>query len=293
MKFIQQDSNTKYYQIEATRIIAIISVVIYHMLVESGWFLTEGEALIAIKPVSIMMAILMFDSGFVHGIKEEFESQGSLNKSTYYSYIKKRFLRLYIGYYLAYTAVYITKFISKYPMTITPYTLFFDLTNTWGLFFGVTGEIWGPGWFLCALFWLSVLYPFVRRLMSIRMTYVYIIITFSFCFIVFFFFTAYHVTYFHPFAWIPEFFGGVLLGRHTALKGTRPKPATTGFQKIIIKMGSRTYPIYLAHIVPILLLSYRPPIWEYIIAIIGILILSEAFYRILKLIDNLRKRNKG
>jgi len=293
MMLIQQDRNAIDYQIEATRIIAIISTVIYHMILESGWFLTEGEALIAIKPVAIFMAILMFDSGFVHGIKEEFESQSSLNKSTYFSYIKKRFLRLYIGFYLAYTAVFITKFISRYPMTITPYTLFFDLTNTWGLFFGTSGEIWGIGWFLCAIFWLSVLYPFIRRLLSISLIYVYIIITLSLCFVVFFFFTAFHVAYFHPFAWIPEFFGGVLLGRHTALKGTRPKLATTRFQKIIIKMGARTYAIYLAHMIPIVILSYRPPIWEYIIAAIGVLILSEAFYRLLKLFDNLRKGNKG
>ena len=293
MTFIQHDSNTIDYQIEATKIIAIISIIVYHTLLEAGWFLTQAEALTAIKPFTITIAVLMFDSGFVHGLKEEFESQGSLNKSTYFSYIKKRFLRLYIGYYLAYTAVFITKFISSQPMTITPYTLFFDLTNTWGIFLGRTGEIWEVGWFLCALFWLSVLYPFVRRLMSIRMTYVYIIITISFCFIVFFFFAAFHVAYFHPFAWIPEFFGGVLLGRYTALRGTRPKLATTRFQKIIIKMGARTYPVYLAHMVPILLLSYRPPIWEYIIAVIGILILSEAFYRLLKLIDSLRKRNKA
>ena len=293
MSIIKQHSNRIDYQIEATRIIAITSIIIYHILFEAGWFLTQGEALTVVKPFTIAIAILMFDSGFVHGLKEEFESQGSLNKSTYFSYIKRRFLRLYIGYYLAYTAVFITKFITNQPMTITPFTLFFDLTNTWGIFFGRASEIWEVGWFLCALFWLSVLYPFVRRLMSIRLTYTYIIITLSFCFIVFFFFTAYHVAYFHPIAWIPEFFGGVLLGRYTALKGTRPKPATTRFQKIIVKMGARTYSVYLAHMVPILLLSFRPPIWEYIIAVIGILILSEAFYRLLKLIDNLRKRNKG
>lgn len=253
----------------------------------------EEDSLFVIKPFAFVIVILMFDSGFVHGMKEEFESKGSLNKATYFSYIKKRFLRLYIGYLLAYTAVFITKFISNYPMTITPYTLFFDLTNTWGLFFGISGEIWGVGWYLGATFWMSVLYPFVRRLLSIRKTYVYIFITLSLFFVLFFFFTAYHVAYFHPLAWIPEFFGGVLLGRYTALKGTRPKPATTRFQKIIVKMGARTYPIYLAHMAPIFLLSFRPPIWEFIIATIGILILSEAFYRLLKQVDKLRKRNKS
>ncbi|MHA2288463.1 MAG: acyltransferase family protein [Promethearchaeota archaeon] len=293
MAITQQNCDSNDYQIEATRIVAIISTVAYHMLVETGVFLTEGQTFIALQLASIWMAVLMFDSGFVHGIKEEFESQGSLNKSTYFAYIKKRFLRLYIGFYLAYTAVFIAKFISNYPMTITPFTLFFDLTNTWGLFFGRTGEIWGAGWFLGALFCLSVLYPFIRRLLSIRITYVYIIITLSFCFIVFFFFTDNHVAYFHPIAWIPEFFGGVLLGRHTASKGTRPKPATTRFQRIIVKMGARTYPIYLAHMIPIVLLSYRPPIWEYILATIGVLILSETFYRLLKLLESLRNKKKG
>jgi uncharacterized membrane protein len=43
---------------------------------------------------------------------------------------------------------------------------------------------------------------------------------------------------------------------------------------------------------PIFLLSFRPPIWEFIIATIGILILSEAFYRLLKQVDNLRKRRE-
>ena len=176
MNFNRQDNSTNDYQIEATRIVAIVYPVIFHMLVETGAFLTEGDAFIALQIGAIMMAIFMFDSGFVHGIKEEFESQGSLNKSTYFSYIKKRFLRIYIGFYLAYTAIFITKFISNYPMTITPFTLFFDLTNTWGLFFGRAGEIWSEGWFLCAIFWVSFLYPFIRRLLSISAIYAYIII---------------------------------------------------------------------------------------------------------------------
>lgn len=287
----QQENIPFDYQIEITRIIAIISTVAFHMLVETGGFLTEGQTFIALQLASIWIAVLMFDSGFVHGIKDEFEVQGSLNKSTYFTYLKKRFIRLFIGFYLAYFAIFITKFISKYPMTITPFTLFFDLTNTWGLFFGRTGEIWGEGWFLGALFWLSVLYPFIRRLYSIKKTFVYIIITFSFCFIVFFFFTNNQVAYFHPIAWIPEFFGGFLLGRYTSLKGTRPKPVTTRFQMIVIKIGARTYPIYLAHMIPIVLLSYRPPIWGYVIVTISIVLLSEAFYRLLKLIECMRKRN--
>jgi len=286
--------------IEVIRIICIVIVVFSHSLLYSGLFTVLGSIYLFI-PVGICMAIFLFCSGYVHGLKDEFETAESLTKTTYFTHVKNRFLRIYIGYYIALGSIFIAKLIVGYPMNnLTPFALFLDLTNLSGLLTGSMGVIWQEGWFLCALFWLSVLYPLLRRLFSINNNYIFLIVAIIVPVRILIALTPYSViSYCHPLAWLPEFCLGIQIGRLVLGRGG-VKPETTKKQKIINMLGARVYSVYLAHstalvflTVHIFYISTPPTFWEYFLAIAGVIILAEAFYRLLNQIDKKKTINNN
>ena len=297
----ESDNKSFDYRIEAIRIVIMLAVVAAHMYLYTIWlgkrnivtFLLNNmnlSGLYIFLSIAFCMGILIFFSGFVYGIRNYFED--SLTKEAYVEHIKKRFLRLYPSYYLALFTVFIAKVIVCYPMKLTPISIILDLTNIWSLFFiSPGGDIWAEGWFIAAVFWLAVIYPFIRRLMENNKKYIYILILFGFSFKIFLIIIGLSgYAYTHPFAWLGEFCWGILYGKNISEKGKSLRLAETKTKKAIIKMGARVLPMYLAHSAVIVFISFRPPFWEYIVAFIFILLLSEIFYRLLDYKDKILKK---
>ncbi len=293
------------WRTEKNRVIIIIIVVLSHMFLYSGLVgkgnMVEyvmnwdnfGHVAIFFAPVGISMGLLIYISGHMYGRKKEFEEPESLNKVSYFAHVKKRFIRLYTGYYIALFLVFIAKLISNFPMNITPLSLIFELTNLWGMILGTGGSIWPEGWFISTIFWLSVLYPFIRRLMVIDKRYVYFIIAITWL-IRYSLFAFVLITqnirfgsylYCHPLSWIGEYCLGLVMGKSDLDNGTGSTPAKTKNQKIFVKMGARVFPLYLVHSAVIVFISFRAPFWEYIIASFCIVLLAEGVYRLLKIIN--------
>jgi len=295
-EIIQKGRNKKRmdWRIELARIPSIIVVVIVHMQLDSEWI--NGTTMPQNFLLYIAMGVFMFASGFVQGLKNEFNSPGTITKNSYLKYIKKRALRLYIGYYLALGAVFLSRIIAYYviskpfPYVPTPWTIFLDLTGTWGLFsIGGCGGIWPPGWFICAIFLISLLYPFLRRLNSNNKKYLLLIIGITITIRIIVALTLYNPAYFFPYSWISEFTIGMMIGDWSRRTGG-PPIITKNYQKTIIKLGARVWPMYLCHIVPIVWISYLAGIWEFVIIFTIILPLTEVYRRLLNFINRKIKK---
>jgi len=291
---ITQKTKRMDWRIELIRIPAILAVVIVHMQLESGWI--NGSTMPQNFILYIAMAMFMYASGFVQGLKNEFSNPGDINKKSYFKYIKKRFLKLYIGYYLAFGTVFLSRLFAYYiinkpfPLIYTPWSLFLDLTGTWGLFTTCgCGGIWPPGWFICAIFMISLIYPFLRRLSSINKIYIYVVMAIAIVMRIILAITLYNPAYFFPFSWITEFSIGMLFGKWSDSTGG-PPVVSKRYQKVIIKLGARVWPMYLSHIVPIVWISYLAGFWEFFIIFIIIFPLTELFHRILIIINKKIKK---
>ncbi|MBD3227642.1 MAG: acyltransferase family protein [Candidatus Lokiarchaeota archaeon] len=282
---VSKKSTVMDWRIELARIPPVIIVVIIHMLLDSRWIGSHTS------PFNIMlfvsMAVFFYASGFVHGLKKEFDSPETLNKSIYFKFVKKRFLRLYIGYYLALGTVLLSRIIAYYtinqpfPFEFTPLTIFLDLVSGWGFTLSGCGGVWPPGWFICAIFMISLIYPFLRIIHSINKIYLYLIIIITIIVRIWVAITLYNPAYFFPFAWIAEFSIGMLIGISSKSSGGPPKP-TKKYQKRIITIAKRVWPMYICHIVPIVFISYLAPLWEFILIFTTIFPLTEAYYRIIE-----------
>ena len=293
---------------QAIRIFSIFFVVVGHMFFTTGYLLNDAiaEPLIWLGGVAIGAFIMC--SGYVHGLKDEFNKPGSLNRSTFVKFFKGRFFRLYIGYYLALIAVLIAKLLAGFsisfsatgivwgnanPIVISPLSLVLDLTCTWPLFTAATGGIWCEGWFICAIMVLSFAYPVFRRLYSMNRYYLYSIMIALFLVRLFFiFFINANYAYFFPFAWTAEFSFGIILGDRVRRSGG-PKPPSASYQRIIITAAERVWPLYLFHMVVIVFMTTpllyggqpRAPYWEFLIAVAAILVVTECFHRMLGVIN--------
>ncbi len=283
---------------EVMRIPSIFVVVVGHMLFETGYLVNDARnPLVWLGGLAI--GVFIACSGYVHGLKDEFNKPGSLNRTIYWKFFKTRFLRLYIGYYLALLVIFIAKLLSGYPvvfstgpltnvtwpMTITPISLVLDLTCMWPLFTGLYGGIWPAGWFVSVMMILSLAYPFLRRLYSLNKNYLYLIaiVTLIARFYVIICVNA-NYAYFFPFAWTAEFSAGIMLGNRVGMKGG-PNPPSASYQYMIIKMAARVWPLYLFHMAVIVFMTTYAPSLEFLIATLAVLILAEIFYRILEKIN--------
>ncbi|MBD3230486.1 MAG: hypothetical protein GF329_20065 [Candidatus Lokiarchaeota archaeon] len=296
------------WTIELARIPATLTIIFGHMFLYSQW-LPSGHWLGF--PIPIAIGIFMYCSGYVNGLKNKFSAPGTLTLSKYGNYVKNRFIRLYIGYYLALTSVFIARLVSgslvnpDILVNITPWTLFMDLTSTWSVFdpgaviassMGA-GSIWSEGWFIGANFLVSLLYPILNRLMSKNRIYIYLIfISFASLRVSIILyailsgnlmFTIY--AYFTWFAWIDVYTLGLILGdKYRITKGI--PIVKTKFQRLIVRIGIRTWPMYLTHIIPIVFISKFAAPYEFIIIFLIILPLTELYYRILKKIYTFIKK---
>ena len=275
------------WRVEMARIPSIIAVVIVHILLHSEWI---GNTTMPYNLfLYVAMAVFMFSSGYVRGLKKEFNTPGTPNISTYGKFVENRFIRLYIGYFLALGSVFLARvlayYIIKKPIDVTPISIILDLTDTWNLFQPVgCGGIWPPGWFICAIFLVSLIYPFLRKLKSINKIYIYIIIGITLFFRILVALSPNpNPAYFFPFSWITEFSIGMMIGEWVNTTGGPPEN-TRKYQKVIIKLGSRVWAMYLCHIVPIIFISYHAQFWECVIIFIVMFPLTELYYRLLKFI---------
>ncbi len=96
----------------------------------------------------------------------------------------------------------------------------------------------------------------------------------------------YKFAYFFSFFWTTEFIIGMLFGDNRSKRiGI---PVVNGqIKKIIIKMGNRVWPLYLAHMALISILPLFTPWWMCVSLIPFILLLTEGYYHLLNKIYNL------
>lgn len=284
------------WRIELARIPPMIIVVIVHMLLDSGY----------IKPnilspfdwaLFFSMATFFYISGHVQGLKNEYEASGSITKKGYLQHVKSRFLRLYPGYYIALISVYfarITAFLLVGKVFImTPWGLLLDLTSLISILgvFGTEGAIWPIGWFIFALFCIHLLYPFIRRIITAKKIYFYVLIVSAIALRISFLFYLPIAAYFFPLSWLVEFMVGIMIGRWSASTGGPTKPRKK-YQKIIIKASSRIWPMYLAHMIPIVFITpgASASLLELVIIFIAVIIMSEIYYWLLKKTNKLIDR---
>lgn len=287
---------------EALRVPAIFIIVVGHMLMFTGWLTNDARhPLVWLGGAAII--IFMACAGYVHGLKDEFNTHGSLTVRNYLKFFKGRFLRLYIGYYLALIVVLIAKLNAGYsihfstteplifghsnPILITPTSLVLELSCTWPIFTLNIGGIWPEGWFICAMMFLSLMYPLLRRIYSINKYYLYfiIVITLIARFITIIFINANYAFYF-PFAWMAEFSLGIIIGANICKKGG-VSPPNKSYQRSIISAASRVWPFYLFHMAPVVFMPKLAPIEWFVLMIIPIIGLAEIFHRILTIINKL------
>jgi len=285
---------------EAIRVPSIFVIVAGHMLFFTGYLLNDAR-----NPLvwcgGLAIGAFMACSGYVHGLKDEFNRSGTLNRSNYIKYFKSRFLRLYIGYYLAVIVVFIAKLMAGFsvefsttgelvygvsnPIYITPASLLLDITCMWPLFTANLGGIWPEGWFVCAILILSLAYPIFRRIYSINKNYLYAIMVIIIIvrLVVIVFINANYAYYF-PFAWTAEFCLGMIIGNKVCRSGG-PTPPSTPYQRLIISAAARVWPIYLFHMAAIVFMPEFAPIKDFFLTILVVVILTEIFYRILGIIN--------
>ncbi|MBD3227643.1 MAG: hypothetical protein GF329_05590 [Candidatus Lokiarchaeota archaeon] len=288
---IKKSENFIDWRIEFARIPPMIAIIIVHMLLNADYI---SPSILSPFDWSLFISITVFFyiSGHVQGLQYEYEEPGSLTKSEYIKHVKDRFLRLYPGYYLALISVFIAKvlawiFVNK-PLIITPWGLLLDLSSLTPILgiFGTEGAIWTVGWFVFAMFIVHLIYPFIRRLLSKGERNFYIIIIASITFRILLAIFIPPAAYFFPLAWLTEFTIGIKVGKWSATGGHKPP---NKFQKIIIKMGKRIWAVYLIHMAPIAFITSgaTASILEFVIIFIVIIILSELFYRLLKIVNGI------
>ncbi|MHA1232321.1 MAG: acyltransferase family protein [Candidatus Helarchaeota archaeon] len=261
------------YRIELAKFISIVIVVILHLLVITQWFIEDNW--FQTWPVVFAIGCFMYCSGYVHGLKNEFTKPSDVSPSKYFSFLKKRFTRLYIGYYIGLILVLIVKLILSYPITITTWTIFLDITGFWPLIVGDMGGIWPYGWFVCSIFMLNIIYPFIKVM---KRRYLALIIGLTVFLRIFVFLSAYpEPAYYFPFSWLTEFSVGILFGDNRRRQG-KLSWKHSQFNIYVIKMGKRIWPLYLVHIPPILFLPLYPSLWECLIVIFIIAIMTEILY---------------
>ncbi|TFF89162.1 MAG: hypothetical protein EU549_01590 [Promethearchaeota archaeon] len=281
------------WRIELARIPPMVAIIIVHMLLNAE-YITPNILSPFDWSLFISLAAFFYISGYVQGLKDEYEEPGSLDKSEYIKHVKDRFLRLYPGYYIALASVFLAQvlaqiFVNK-PLIITPWGLFLDLTSLTPILgiFGTEGAVWPIGWFVFAMFTIHLLYPIIRRLISKNNRNFYIIIALSIIFKIFLAIFIPIAAYFFPLSWLAEFTIGIKIGIWSASEPRNSKP-TKKFQKLFIKMGKRIWAVYLIHMAPIAFITTgaSASILECIIIFIAIIILSELFYRLLRKINRL------
>jgi len=291
---------------EAIRIVCILLIVIGHMVTYTGYITNDlGDPLIWIAGSAV--GIFMICASYVQSLKDEFNKPGSLNPRSYWKFFKNRFLRLYIGYWLALIVVFVTKLTAGFtfvyassgltiggsakaiPVIISPESLVLDLTCMWPMVTGVLGGIFPEAWFICAIMILSLVYPFLRRLYSINPKYLYLIIVITLLFrILIAFFSNPNYAFHFPFAWTAEFSVGIILGARLFNKGG-PAPPSALYKQIFIRIASRVWPIYLLHMAAIVYMptGQTASVQDFILTVVFIIILVEFFVRILTDINNL------
>ncbi len=282
---------------EAIKIFSVWIIIAAHMLLDTGYIINEVTTpFFWLAGVAIVAFFAC--SGYTQGLKDEFNKPGSLNRTTYWKYFKTRFLRLYIGYYLALLVIFGAKLLAKYPVTfhpddfnqpypvtITPLSLVLDLTCMWPVFTGKSGGIWPEGWFVSVMIMFSLVYPFFRRLNSIKKNYFYLIVIVA---LIAKFYVLICVSpeyaYYFPFAWTAEFSLGIIIGNKTLAKGG-PKPPTAPYQFTVISVGARVWPLYLFHMIAVVFMTTYALFPEFLLTVLVILLLAEIFYRILERIN--------
>ncbi|NVM53113.1 MAG: acyltransferase family protein, partial [Candidatus Helarchaeota archaeon] len=225
---------------DVLRLFSIVIIVLGHMLFYTGYLLNDPR-----NPVvwlgGVAIGLFFACSGYVHSLKDEFNKPGSLNLSTYGKFLKKRFLRLYIGYYLALFVVLIAKLLSgitiefsttaplqfgfQHHIIITPTSLILDLTCMWPLFTTKLGGIWPEGWFICSMLILSLCYPLLRRLHSIKKIYLYLVMIIAlivrFTLLTLGIYTGILIlatyAFYFPFAWTAEYSLGIIAGNRVGM----------------------------------------------------------------------------
>ncbi len=287
---------------QAIRVFAIFIVVVGHMLTYTGYIVNDAR-----NPIvwlgGIAIGVFMACAGYVHGLKDEFNKPGSLNGKTYMGFVKKRFFRLYIGYYLAIGVVVVAKLWAGYTIAfsataplefglqrdiiITPASIALDLSCMWPLLTMNLGGLWPEGWFICAMMILSLSYPILRRIYSINKNYLYIIMIALFSFRLF---VIIHpalnanYAYYFPFAWTAEFSLGIIIGDRICKKGG-PSPPSAKWQRIINKAAERVWPLYLFHMSAVVFMPDYAPLKDFLLTILVFLILTEIFHQILSRVN--------
>jgi hypothetical protein len=172
---------------------------------------------------------------------------------------------------------------------ITGWGLLLDLTSLISILgvFGVEGAVWPVGWFIFALFSIHLLYPFIRRIITMKKIYFYVLIISVIALRISFIFYLPIAAYFFPLSWLAEFMVGIMIGRWSVSTGGHPKPRER-YQKIIIKAGSRVWPMYLSHMIPIAFITTyaSAALLELVTIFISIIIISEIYFWLLKKTDN-------
>jgi len=282
---------------ELVRLLSITVVIIFHIefytqTLENNY----SNPLVLLGGLAI--GAFMVCSGYVNGLKDEFSQPGSLTGKTYEIYVKKRFLRLYLGYFLAVNIVFLAKFLAGYtitfslsgalefgltnPLHLTPASLALDYSTLWPLVTGYSGGIWPEGWFVSAVIMLSLIYPFLRRLYSLNKFYLYSLIGVTIVLRVIIGYTINpNYAYYFPFAWTAEFSIGILLGTYIRESNhLASHPAT--YQKIIISLAIRVWPLYLIHMAIIVFMqTYYSPLAIILLTLL-IFAATEVFYRLLQ-----------
>lgn len=289
---------------EAIRTVSICYIILGHMLLTTAYIKNDPRNPLVLT-AGIMIGFFIFCSAYVHGLKDEFNKSGSLNISTYWKFFKTRFLRLYIGYYLALVVVLIAKLCAGYtfvfassgltiggsgkvtPIIISPESMALDLTCLWPLVTGLLGGIFPEAWFIGTILILSLAYPFLRRLNSINPKYLYLIIILTTVIRIIVAIKSDPNYAFHfPFAWTAEFSFGIMIGNRICMKGG-PAPPNALYQRIIINMATRVWPLYLFHMTAVVFLPVGAPVIDFVLAYIVIIILAEFFRRVLRYINGL------
>jgi hypothetical protein len=248
----------------------------------------------------LAIGAFMVCSGYVNGLKDEFSQPSSLTGKTYEIYVKKRFLRLYLGYFLAINIVFLAKFLAGYtitfslsgdlvflhtnPLQLTPASLALDYSTLWPLVTGYSGGIWPEGWFVYAIIMLSLIYPFLRRLYSLNKFYLFFLIGLTIVLRVIIGYTINpNYAYYFPFAWTAEFSIGILLGIHIRESHhLSSRPAT--YKRIIISLAARVWPLYLIHMAIIVFMQiYYSPLDIFLLVLL-IFAVTEPFHRLLQLL---------
>lgn len=278
----------KKWKVELARILAIFTIIIGHMILYSGW-LPMGH--LWGWPIPVALGVFVYCAGYVQGLQNELDMDVSLNFDKYKKFIIKRFVRLYIGYYIALFSVFIARVISGTLPPLDPFNLFLDLTSLWTVFKpGGIGSIWSEGWFIGAVFILSMIYPFLRRIKSKSTIFIYFIIGIistirvSFMFLLGPYYGSIYA-YFTPLGWIAEYSIGMLIGiyysKHKTFQRNRKK-----YQRIIVMIGNRTWAMYLVHSISLVFISLYAPIWEFVILLLIIMVLAEIFFRVLRMVQS-------